>query len=123
MFQTDDGNQSDTGRPAANDVLFATRWCGRAKDSENDFRSFPLVTVPAAGLLAESSVRLPGVDGLAAGYDGSAHTRILGTSAVVAEDLVNLSRLPELCEASILARPFASGDGSGARVIARFRTR
>jgi kynurenine formamidase len=121
MFQTDGGDQSDTGKPTANDVLFAFRWFERVKDSH----SLPPVTatVAAAELLVESSVRPPGIDEPSVDYDGAAHVKLLGTNSVAGENLVNLSRLPELFEVSVLPHPFAGGDGSPVRAITRVQTR
>ena len=72
----------------------------------------------AARALIASGVLLVGIDGPSVDYDGATHVELLGAGDVVVENLVNLSKLPELCDVSMLPMPFVGVDGSPVRAVA-----
>jgi len=99
-------------------VLFCTKWSDPPLEPDEYFKEYPFIDVSVARTLLASGVLSVGIDGPSVDYDGATHVELLGHGVVVIENLVNLSRLPELCDISILPMPFVRVDGSPVRAVA-----
>jgi kynurenine formamidase len=99
-------------------VLICTNWSDLSREPDEYFNEYPFLDVSAARALLATGVVLVGIDGPSVDYDGATHVELLGTGAVVIENLVNLSKLPELCDVSMLPIPFVGVDGSPVRAVA-----
>ena len=103
-------------------VLICTSWSDISREPDEYFNEYPFLDVSAARALLASDVLLVGIDGPSVDYDGATHVELLGTGVVVIENLVNLSKLPELCDVTILPMPFVGVDGSPVRAVATMQT-
>jgi arylformamidase len=105
-------------------VLVNTGWSGRAGDRESYFGRHPYLAAEAADYLADSGVRLLGIDSPSVDYHppSPVHLALLGAGAVIVENLVNLARLGPECEFIVLPLPLIALDGSPVRAIASVGT-
>jgi arylformamidase len=101
-------------------VIVHTGWSDRAHDGTDDyFREYAFLDPALARHLADSGVRLVGIDGPSVDPDSDdAHQILLGSGVLIVENLASTASLPPLVELIVMPLRLVGLDGSPVRAVA-----